>query len=83
MGEKRVIKFDYLNEKEISELYELFFGKVLIKKADFSYVGNLKISLVKENFVKSFEKKRPEGSEVIIIEDPAIEFVHTEVFFNP
>lgn len=60
MGEKRAVKFDFLNEKEISELYELFFGKVLIKKADFSYVDNLKISLVKENFVKSFVDRLPQ-----------------------
>ncbi|HOV15561.1 MAG TPA: hypothetical protein PK771_14835, partial [Spirochaetota bacterium] len=60
MGEKRVIKLDYLNEKEISELYELFFGKVLIKKADFSYMDNLKVSLVKENFVKGFVDRLPQ-----------------------
>ncbi len=60
MDEKRVVKFDYLNEKEVSDLYELFFGKILIKKADFSYSDNLKISLSKENFIKGFIDRLPQ-----------------------
>ena len=37
----------------------------------------------RKRMTKSFKKKRPEGSEIIIIEDPTVQFIHTEVFFKP
>ena len=37
----------------------------------------------RKRMTKSLKSKRPEGSEIIIIEDPTVKFIHTEVFFNP
>jgi hypothetical protein len=50
---ERIVDLSYLNENEIVEFYELFFGKILLKKPDFSYYKNLALSLSKENTVKS------------------------------
>jgi hypothetical protein len=37
----------------------------------------------RKRMAKSFKKNRPENTDVILIEDPNIERVHTEVFFKP
>lgn len=53
MSELKEIKLDYLNEKEIIEFYELFFGNILIKKPNFPYYSNLSKCLQKDTVVKS------------------------------
>jgi hypothetical protein len=52
MRDGKLIDLKYLNENEIVEFYELFFGKILLKKPDFSYHKNLSQSLSKENSTK-------------------------------
>ncbi len=54
MSDKKNITLSYLKENEVIELYELFFGKLLVRRPDFSYIDNLKISLSKTNFVQSY-----------------------------
>jgi len=51
MRDGRIIDIKHLNETEIIELYELFFGKILLKKPDFSYHKNLANSLENENSI--------------------------------
>jgi hypothetical protein len=53
MSSERPINLSYLSEQEIIEFYELFFGKILIKKPNFSYFENLAHSLSKENSIKN------------------------------
>ncbi|OHD19808.1 MAG: hypothetical protein A2086_13735 [Spirochaetes bacterium GWD1_27_9] len=66
MGQQGLMKLNYLEENEVIELYELFFGKILIKKPDFSYINNLTSSLTKESFVKSvIEKLTPQEIDVL------------------
>ncbi len=52
---KKMIKG--LNDREIEDLYELFFGKILMKKSDFSYKNNLLVYLKKPEFIKSILSK--------------------------
>lgn len=54
---EKEIKLDYLNEKEIIEFYELFFGNILIKKPNFPYYQNLSKCLKNETIVKSILNK--------------------------
>ena len=54
MAGKKSAILNYLKENEIIELYELFFGKLLVKRPDFSYIENLRISLSKTDFVKPY-----------------------------
>lgn len=57
MSELKNLKLDYLNDKEIIEFYELFFGNILIKKPGFSYYSNLSKCLNKENVVQGILDK--------------------------
>ncbi|MBN2544393.1 MAG: hypothetical protein JXB50_01265 [Spirochaetes bacterium] len=57
MSELKHVKLDYLNEKEIIEFYELFFGNILIKRPGFSYYSNLSKCLTKDNVVQSILEK--------------------------
>lgn len=52
MSEQQSIELSYLNDDEIVYFYELFFGKILIKKSASLYLQNLQASLSKENFVE-------------------------------
>jgi len=46
-----------LTEKEVIDLYEVFFGKILIKKPDFSYKKNIEVLSGKESFIKGVLEK--------------------------
>ena len=48
---------DNLNEEEIQHLYELFFGPILVKHKDFSYVDNIITLLSKPNSIKALVDK--------------------------
>ncbi|HNZ26006.1 MAG TPA: hypothetical protein PLG34_01350 [Spirochaetota bacterium] len=56
MSEK-LINLDNLNDDEIKSLYEVFLGKILMKREDFSYRKNLLSVLSKENVISSFVEK--------------------------
>ncbi|MBP7552238.1 MAG: hypothetical protein KA885_02335 [Spirochaetes bacterium] len=56
MSEK-MINLDNLNDDEIKSLYEVFLGKILMKREDFSYRKNLLSVLSKDNVISSFVEK--------------------------
>ena len=65
MSEK-LIKLDNLNEEEIKNLYELFFGKILMKRKGFSYKDNLTTLLSKDNIISSFlDKLNSQETEIL------------------
>jgi len=65
MSTKR-ISLDYLTSDEIELFYELFFGKILVKRPNFSYHTNLTASLKKETFITSIlNKLKPEELEIL------------------
>lgn len=64
---EQLIELSYLNDDEIISFYELFFGKILIKKSPSLYLKNLQVSLTKENFIEKVVE-RLNSSERIILE---------------
>jgi hypothetical protein len=62
----RKVNLDYLSPDEVEQFYELFFGKILIKKPGFSYQTNLAASLKKESFIISIlDKLKPFERDVL------------------
>ncbi len=66
MGEINRADLEYLNEKEIIELYELFFGSILIKKPASYYYENLFKSLQKEDPVNNVISRLNEKEQLIL-----------------
>ncbi len=56
----------YLTKDEIINLYELFFGNILIKKKDFNYYSNLVKSLKNENSISNIIDKLDENELKIL-----------------
>jgi len=52
MQVRSAVKLDYLLKNEVEEFYELFFGKILIKRSKFSYYSNLVKCLSKDDFIE-------------------------------